>query len=77
MADLEGEGLRVVSVTRRGGAFVPGPGTVTLNGNATTVTIANNTVTDAYTVTVLPPTTTAAAAIAKSPRRRAYSVSAP
>ena len=33
VADLEGEGLRVVSVTRRGGAFVPGPGTVLAEGD--------------------------------------------
>jgi trk system potassium uptake protein len=33
VADVEGEGLRVVSVTRRGGAFVPGPGTVLAEGD--------------------------------------------
>ena len=33
VADMEGEGLRVVSVTRRGGAFVPGPGTVLAEGD--------------------------------------------
>jgi trk system potassium uptake protein TrkA len=33
VADVEGEGMRVVSVTRRGGAFVPGPGTVLAEGD--------------------------------------------
>jgi trk system potassium uptake protein TrkA len=33
VADLEGEGLRVVSVTRRGGAFVPGAGAVLAEGD--------------------------------------------
>jgi trk system potassium uptake protein TrkA len=33
VADLEGEGLRVVSVTRRGGAFVPAPGAVLAEGD--------------------------------------------
>ena len=33
VADVEGEGLRVVSVTRRGGAFVPGPGTGLAEGD--------------------------------------------
>jgi trk system potassium uptake protein len=33
VADVEGEGLRVVSVTRRGGAFVPDPGTVLAEGD--------------------------------------------
>ena len=33
VADVEGEGLRVVSVTRRGGAFVPGPGTALAEGD--------------------------------------------
>jgi trk system potassium uptake protein TrkA len=33
VADVEGEGLRVVSVTRRGGAFVPGPGTAFAEGD--------------------------------------------
>ena len=33
VADVEGEGLRVVSVTRRGGAFVPGPGTTLAEGD--------------------------------------------
>jgi hypothetical protein len=33
VADVEAEGLRVVSVTRRGGAFVPGPGTLLAEGD--------------------------------------------
>jgi uncharacterized protein with PhoU and TrkA domain len=33
VADVEGEGLRVISVTRRGGAFVPGPGTLLAEGD--------------------------------------------
>jgi trk system potassium uptake protein TrkA len=33
VADLEAEGLRVVSVTRRGGAFVPGPGAPLAEGD--------------------------------------------
>jgi trk system potassium uptake protein TrkA len=33
VADVEGDGLRVVSVTRRGGAFVPGQGTVLAEGD--------------------------------------------
>jgi trk system potassium uptake protein len=33
VADIEGDGLRVVSVTRRGGAFVPGPATVFAEGD--------------------------------------------
>jgi trk system potassium uptake protein TrkA len=33
VADVEGEGLRVVSVTRRGGAFVPDPETVLAEGD--------------------------------------------
>jgi trk system potassium uptake protein len=33
VADVEGEGLRVVGITRRGGAFVPGPGTVLAEGD--------------------------------------------
>ena len=33
VADIEGDGLRVVSVTRRGGAFVPGPATVLAEGD--------------------------------------------
>jgi trk system potassium uptake protein len=33
VADIEGEGLRVASVTRRGGAFVPGPATVFAEGD--------------------------------------------
>jgi trk system potassium uptake protein TrkA len=33
VADVEGEGLRVVGITRRRGAFVPGPGTVLAEGD--------------------------------------------
>jgi Trk K+ transport system NAD-binding subunit len=33
VADVEGEGLRVVGVTRRGGAFVPGPTTLLAEGD--------------------------------------------
>jgi trk system potassium uptake protein TrkA len=33
VAGVEGDGLRVVSVTRRGGAFVPGPGTLLAEGD--------------------------------------------
>jgi len=33
VADIEGDGLRVVSVTRRGGAFVPGSATVLAEGD--------------------------------------------
>jgi trk system potassium uptake protein len=33
VADVEGNGLRVVSVTRRGGAFVPGPGALLAEGD--------------------------------------------
>jgi trk system potassium uptake protein TrkA len=33
VADVEGAGLRVVSITRRGGAFVPGPGAVLAEGD--------------------------------------------
>jgi trk system potassium uptake protein TrkA len=33
VADVEDEGIRVVSVTRRGGAFVPGPATVLAEGD--------------------------------------------
>ena len=33
VADIEGEGLRVVSVTRRGGAFVPRPATAFAEGD--------------------------------------------
>ena len=53
--------VRVQRIPYSGGGAVAGPTVVqdrvvTLADNATTVTIANNTVTDAYTVTVLPPT---------------------
>jgi trk system potassium uptake protein TrkA len=40
VADLEGEGLRVVSVTRRGGAFVPGPDTVLAEGDVVRLAVA-------------------------------------
>jgi trk system potassium uptake protein TrkA len=33
VADIEGDGLRVASITRRGGAFVPGPGTLFAEGD--------------------------------------------
>jgi trk system potassium uptake protein len=33
VADMEGAGLRVVSITRRGGAFVPGPGALLAEGD--------------------------------------------
>jgi trk/ktr system potassium uptake protein len=39
VADLDGEGLRVVSVTRRGGAFVPAPGTVLAEGDVVRLTV--------------------------------------
>jgi trk system potassium uptake protein TrkA len=39
VADLEGEGLRVVSVTRRGGAFVPAPGAVLAEGDVVRVAV--------------------------------------
>ncbi|MEV4282056.1 RICIN domain-containing protein [Actinoplanes xinjiangensis] len=53
--------VRVQRIPYDNGGAVAGPITVqdrvlTLNGNATTVTIAANTATDAYTITVLPPT---------------------
>lgn len=52
--------VRVQRIPYNNGGAVAGPTTVqdrvvTLGGNATTVTIANNTITDAYTITVLPP----------------------
>jgi trk system potassium uptake protein TrkA len=40
VADVEGEGLRVVSVTRRGGAFVPGPDTVLAEGDVVRLAVA-------------------------------------
>jgi hypothetical protein len=52
--------VQVHRIPHNNGGAVTGPAmvqdqVVTLNGNATTVTIANGTVTDAYTITVLPP----------------------
>ena len=52
--------IRVQRIPYNNNAAVAGPVTVqdrvvTLNGNATAVSIANNTITDAYTITVLPP----------------------
>ena len=52
--------VRVQRIPNNNGGAVAGPTTVqdrvvTLNSNATTVTVANNTVTDAYTITLLPP----------------------
>jgi trk system potassium uptake protein len=41
VADLEdGGGLRVVSITRRGGAFVPDPATVLVEGDVVRVSVA-------------------------------------
>ncbi|MEU8607245.1 ricin-type beta-trefoil lectin domain protein [Actinoplanes sp. NPDC048791] len=56
--------VQVQRIPHNNGGAVTGPTTVqdqnvTLNGNAATVTIANNTITDAYTITLLPPTSTA------------------
>ncbi|MGW4945333.1 RICIN domain-containing protein [Actinoplanes sp. NPDC004185] len=55
--------VQVQRIPHNNGGAVAGPTTVqdrvvTLTNNATAVTIANNTVTDAYTITVLPPTDT-------------------
>ncbi|MCA2211715.1 cellulose binding domain-containing protein [Jidongwangia harbinensis] len=52
----------VQRIPHNNGGAVSSPATVqdqvtTLNGNATTVTIANNAVNDAYTITLLPPST--------------------
>jgi hypothetical protein len=52
--------IRVQRIPYDNGGAVAGPATVqdrvvTLNGNAATVNIANSTITDAYTITVLPP----------------------
>jgi hypothetical protein len=56
--------VQVHRIPHNNGGAVTGPATVqdqvvTLNGSATTVTIQNTTVTDAYTITVLPPVATA------------------
>ncbi|GIM93673.1 RICIN domain-containing protein [Paractinoplanes toevensis] len=61
--------VRVQRIPYNSGGAVAGPTTVqdrvvTLTGNATTVTIANNTVTDAYTITVLPPADTGFSSVA-------------
>jgi hypothetical protein len=61
--------VRVQRIGHNNGGAVAGPTTVqdrvvTLNGNATAVTIANNTVSDAYTITVLPPTDTSFESVA-------------
>ncbi|WP_433796753.1 RICIN domain-containing protein [Actinoplanes sp. CA-252034] len=55
--------VRVQRIPYNSGGAVPGPVTVqdrvvTLTGDATAVTIANSTINDAYTITVLPPTDT-------------------
>jgi hypothetical protein len=54
--------VQVQRIPHNNGGAVSGPVTVqdqvvTLTGNATTVTIANNTITDAYTITLLPSST--------------------
>jgi trk system potassium uptake protein TrkA len=41
VADVEGEGLRVVSVTRWGGAFVPGPGTALAEGDVVRLAVGS------------------------------------
>jgi trk system potassium uptake protein len=41
VADVEGDGLRVVSVTRRGGAFVPGSGTVLAEGDVVRLAVGS------------------------------------
>ena len=41
VADVEADGLRIVSVTRRGGAFVPGPGTVLAEGDVVRVAVGS------------------------------------
>ena len=56
--------VQVHRIPHNNGGAVSGPvavqdQVVTLNGNATTVTLANTTVIDAYTITVLPPGATA------------------
>src|SRR4029450_12124871 len=39
VAGVEGDGLRVVSVPRRGGAFVPGPGTLLAEGDVVRLSV--------------------------------------
>ncbi|WP_436535938.1 RICIN domain-containing protein [Actinoplanes sp. HUAS TT8] len=61
--------VRVQRIPSNSGGAVAGPTTVqdrvvTLTGNATSVTVANSTITDAYTVTVLPPTDTSFTSVA-------------
>jgi ricin-type beta-trefoil lectin protein len=61
--------VRVQRIPYDNGGAVAGPTTVqdrvvTLSGNATTVTIANTTVTDAYAITVLPPADTSFTTVA-------------
>ena len=41
VADVEADGLRIVSVTRRGGAFVPGHGTVLAEGDVVRVAVGS------------------------------------
>src|SRR4030095_16021235 len=41
VADVEADGLRVVSVTRRGGAFVPGPGTLLAEGDVVRLAVGS------------------------------------
>jgi trk system potassium uptake protein TrkA len=41
VADVEGDGLRVVSVTRRGGAFVPDPGTLLAEGDVVRLAVGH------------------------------------
>jgi trk system potassium uptake protein len=42
VADVEDEGIRVVSVTRRGAAFVPGPGTGLAEGDVIRLAVATD-----------------------------------
>jgi hypothetical protein len=61
--------VRVQRIPYDNGGAVAGPATVqdrvvTLNDNATTVTIAGTTITDAYTITVLPPADTGFVSVA-------------
>ncbi|MEU8659998.1 RICIN domain-containing protein [Actinoplanes philippinensis] len=61
--------VRVQRIPHNGGGAVAGPVTVqdrivTLTGNATAVTFADTTITDAYTITVLPPTDTSVVTVA-------------
>ncbi len=61
--------IRIQRIPYNNGGAVAGPATVqdrvvTLDADTTTVNIANSTVTDAYTVTVLPPTDTGFSTVA-------------